>query len=203
MNNNDRDNGVIMKQQAIFGAGCFWGVQYYFDQVPGVLKTLCGYAGGHTDNPDYYSIHDEDTGHAEVVLVTFDSNLVTYETLVRHFFRMHNPTLLNSDGINVGSNYRSILIYYENEQKVVAETVRNSVQPMYKNRIVTEITPFQNFYEAEPFHQKFTERTGRGTCHVPYEPLEGNVTRPPKHSETMAKLRAWLASDPRTNKSVE
>ncbi len=192
-----------MKQQAIFGAGCFWGVQYYFDQVPGVLETLCGYGGGHTENPDWYSTHDNDTGHAEVVLVDFDPSKVTYETLVRHFFRMHNPTLLNSDGINVGTNYRSVLFYYDQEQKDVAEKVRDSVQKMYKEPVVTEIAPFKNFYEAEAFHQKFTERTGRGTCHVPYEPLVGDVSVPQKHSETIAKLRSWLANNPRTNKRAE
>jgi peptide-methionine (S)-S-oxide reductase len=183
--------------KALFGAGCFWGVQYYFDQVPGVTKTTVGYSGGHTDNPDYYSIHDDDTGHAEVVLIEFDVEQVSYETLVRHFFRLHNPTLLNSDGINVGSTYRSCAFYFDDDQKQTIETVRDAIQPMYKDPIVTEIAPAGKFWEAEPFHQKFTERTGRGTCHVPYEELKGDVTPPPKHDDTMAKLRDWLAGHAR------
>lgn len=165
-------------QQAIFGAGCFWGVQYYFDQVPGVVATLCGYSGGHTENPDWHSTHDNDTGHAEVLQIRFDPSQITYETLVRHFFRMHNPTLRNSDGINVGSNYRSAAFYYDEEQKTIIDKVRDLVQAMYSNPIVTDIAPVKNFYEAESFHQKFAERTGRGTCHVPYEPLEGEVSNP-------------------------
>jgi peptide-methionine (S)-S-oxide reductase len=180
-------------QQAMFGAGCFWGVQYYFDQVPGVVKTTVGYSGGHTENPDYYQIHEEDTGHAEVTLLEFDPAVVSYETLVRHFFRMHNPTLRNSDGINFGSNYRSCAFYYDDMQKEVLERVRDQLQPMYEDPIVTEIMPAKKFWEAEPFHQKFTERTGRGTCHVPYEPLESGEARPPQdHKDTMSKLRGWL-----------
>lgn len=179
-------------QQAMFGAGCFWGVQYYFDQVPGVVKTTVGYSGGHTEKPDYYQIHEMDTGHAEVVLLEFDPADVDYETLVRHFLRMHNPTLRNSDGINFGSNYRSCAFYYTDEQKRVLEKVRDQLQPMYDDPIVTEIAPAKMFWEAESFHQKFTERTGRGTCHVPYEPLEGKLVPPQDHKETMGKLRTWL-----------
>lgn len=184
-------------QQAMFGAGCFWGVQYYFDQVSGVVKTTVGYSGGHTENPDYYQVHDNDTGHAEVVLIEFDPGLVNYETLVRHFFRLHNPTLINSDGINFGSNYRSCAFYFDKVQKQILEKIRDQVQPMYDDPIVTEIAPAKKFWEAEPFHQKFTERTGRGTCHVPYEPLEGKVTPPQEHRDTMTKLRDWLRANAR------
>jgi methionine-S-sulfoxide reductase len=184
-------------QQAMFGAGCFWGVQYYFDQVPGVVKTVAGYSGGHTENPDYYQIHDSETGHAEVVLIEFDPEQVNYETLVRHFFRLHNPTLINSDGINFGSNYRSCAFYFDEAQKQAIEKVRDQVQQMYDDPIVTEIAPAKKFWEAESFHQKFTERTGRGTCHVPYEALEGEVTPPQEHTATMAKMRSWLQANSR------
>jgi len=184
-------------QKAIFGAGCFWGVQFYFDQVPGVIKTTVGYSGGHTDNPDWYKTHNDDTGHAETVLIEFDAEQVSYETLVRHFFRLHNPTLLNSDGINMGSNYRSCVFYFDDKQKAVIEKVRNQLQPMYNDPIVTEVAVAKKFWEAEPFHQKFTERTGRGTCHVPYEPLDGEVTPPQHHKDTMSKLREWLKTNSR------
>ena len=186
-----------MTEQIIFGAGCFWGVQYYFDQVPGVVRTTAGYSGGHTADPDYYSIHEMETGHAEVVLVEYDPAQVTAEVLVRHFFRMHNPTLRNSDGINFGSTYRSVLFYYTEAQRDTAERIREEAQQMYKNPIVTEIAPAGPFHEAEPFHQKFTERTGRGTCHVPYEPIEGTLQSAPRHDDTMAKLRDWLAGHSR------
>lgn len=178
--------------KALFGAGCFWGVQYYFDQVPGVVKTTVGYSGGRTVNPDYYSIHDNETGHVEVTLVEYDPAIVSYDNLVRHFFRMHNPTLFNSDGINVGSTYRSALFYFDQQQLDVANRVKAEFQKMYAEPIVTEIAAAGPFYEAEPFHQKFTERTGRGTCHVAYAPIDGEVTALPSAEDKLSGLRNWL-----------
>lgn len=186
-----------MTGKIIFGAGCFWGVQYYFDQVPGVLRTTAGYSGGHTADPDYYSIHEAETGHAEVVLVEFDPDVVPFEVLVRHFFRMHDPTLHNSDGINFGSTYRSVLYYFDDEQLAIVGRIKVEAQRMYTDPIVTEIAPAGAFYEAEPFHQKFTERTGHGTCHVPYEAIEGELQSAPDHTDTMAKLRGWLTGNSR------
>ncbi len=179
-------------EQAIFGAGCFWGVQYYFDQVPGVTKSVVGYSGGDTENPDWHNTHDNETGHAEVVRLDFDPELIMYETLVRHFFRLHNPTYINSDGINMGSNYRSAIFYYDDVQKDTALMVRDEVQKMYSEPIATEISLAKKFWDAEPFHQKFTERTGRGTCHVPYEPIESGVSTLPEPATTASKIREWL-----------
>lgn len=159
-------------ETAIFAAGCFWGVQYYFDMVPGVVKTIVGYTGGHTPNPNYWGIHEQDTGHVEAILIEFNPSIISYEKLVGHFFRIHNPTALNAaDGINIGSTYRSALYYFNNEQKKIAEKVRDEIQKSYKKPIVTEIAPTGKFYKAETEHQKFTERTGRGMCHVAYEPI--------------------------------
>lgn len=104
-------------KKALFGAGCFWGVQYYFDQVPGVLRSRVGYSGGHTDRPTYEEVCSHSTGHAEVVELSFDENVVSFRTLVRHFFRMHDPTQLNRQGLDVGDNYRSIILYYDDEQQ--------------------------------------------------------------------------------------
>jgi methionine-S-sulfoxide reductase len=160
-----------MKQQAMFGAGCFWGVQFYFNQVPGVTRTTAGYAGGHTKNPTYEEVCTHTTGHAEVVLVEFDPEKVSYETLVRHFFRMHNPTQLNRQGPDVGDSYRTVLFYFDDAQKTTALRVRDEVQQTLADPIVTQIIPEEPFYEAEGYHQKFAERTGRGMCHVPYEAL--------------------------------
>lgn len=158
-------------QQAIFAAGCFWGVQYYFDQVPGVTGTTAGYTGGTLENPTYEDVCSHTTGHAEAVLLEFDADKVSYETLVRQFFRMHEPTQLNRQGLDVGDNYRSAIFYVTDEQKVIAEKVLEELQPQYDQPIVTEITPAGPFYRAEEYHQKYTEKTGRGACHIEYAPV--------------------------------
>lgn len=160
-----------MTKQAMFGAGCFWGVQFYFDQIPGVVKTTVGYSGGHTENPTYEDVCTHTTGHAEVALIEFDPEQVNYQTLVKQFFRMHDPTQLNRQGPDVGDNYRSVIFYYDDEQKAIAEKVRDGVQSSFKDPIVTQIAAVAPFYEAEAFHQKFAERTGRGACHIDYAPV--------------------------------
>ena len=158
-------------QQAIFAAGCFWGVQFYFDQVPGVTATTVGYTGGHTENPSYEDVISHTTGHAEAVLVEFNAKAVSFETLVRQFFRLHDPTQLNRQGPDVGDNYRSAIFYTSEEQRLTAEAVRDELAPQYREPIVTEITAAVPFYQAEDYHQNFTERTGRGACHVAYAPV--------------------------------
>jgi methionine-S-sulfoxide reductase len=161
----------MSNQKAIFAAGCFWGVQFYFDQVPGVTKTTVGYTGGHTENPSYEEVCTHTTGHAEAVLLEFDPEKVNYETLVKQFFRMHDPTQLNRQGPDVGDSYRSAIFYFDDEQKKIAEKVRDESQPKLDKPIVTQIVKAGPFYEAEAYHQKFTERTGRGMCHVDYAPV--------------------------------
>ena len=158
-------------QKAMFGAGCFWGVQYYFDQVPGVIKSTVGYSGGHTKNPTYEEVCTHTTGHAEVVLLEFDSDLVSYETLVKHFFRMHDPTQLNRQGPDIGDSYRTAIFYFDDKQRAIAEEVRDNLKPNFDKPIVTEIRQAVPFYKAEGYHQKFTEKTGRGMCHIPYKPI--------------------------------
>jgi methionine-S-sulfoxide reductase len=157
--------------QAVFAAGCFWGVQFYFDQIPGVTKTLVGYTGGRTKNPTYEQVCTHLTGHAEAVLLDFDPNKVDYETLVRHFFRLHDPTQLNRQGPDVGDNYRSAIFYFNDKQKKIAEEVSDSLKNDYKEPIVTQIVPATEFYEAEDYHQKYTEKTGHGQCAVDYKPI--------------------------------
>jgi methionine-S-sulfoxide reductase len=159
-------------EQAIFAAGCFWGVQYYFDQVPGVTGTTVGYTGGTTEDPTYEEVCSHTTGHAEAVHMEFDPAVVSYETLVRHFFRLHDPTQLNRQGPDIGDNYRSAIFYMNDEQKLIAEKVMEELQPKYDGKIVTEIVPVGPFYRAEEYHQKYAERTGRGMCHVEYAPLD-------------------------------
>lgn len=159
-------------QKALFAAGCFWGVQYYFDQVPGVIKTTAGYTGGHTQNPTYEEVCSHTTGHAEAVLIEFDPKTVTYQTLLKHFFRMHNPTTLNQDGPNIGDSYRSAIFYYSDSQKKLSEEVLKTSQKNFRDPIVTVINAATVFYPAEPYHQKFTARTGTGMCHTSYEPVK-------------------------------
>ncbi len=158
-------------QKAIFAGGCFWGVQFYFDQIPGVVNTRVGYTGGYTENPTYEQVCTDKTGHAEAVEITFDPNKVEYETLVKHFFRMHDPTQLNKQGPDVGTQYRSEIFAENAEQVKVAEKIKTEQQVDFHKPIVTKVELAGRFYEAEEYHQKYTERTGRGMCHIPYSPI--------------------------------
>lgn len=166
----------VNEQRALFGAGCFWGVQYYFDQVPGVNETVVGYSGGYTVDPSYEEVCRGDSGHAEVVLLYFDTNVVDYQMLLRHFLRLHDPTQLNRQGPDVGSQYRSAVYYYDEEQKELAKSVLQKAQSSYDSPIVTQLAPAGDFYRAEQYHQSFTERTGRGMCHVDYQPIETSAS---------------------------
>lgn len=157
--------------KALFAAGCFWGVQFYFDQVPGVTQTTVGYTGGSVPNPTYEAVCTHKTGHAEATLVEFDPAQVTYEALVRQFFRMHDPTQLNRQGPDIGDQYRSAIFYFDDAQKQIAINVAAELQAKFEKPIVTQIVPAQAFYEAEAYHQKYTQRTGIGMCHVPYAPV--------------------------------
>jgi methionine-S-sulfoxide reductase len=159
--------------KAIFAAGCFWGVQYYFDEVPGVTQSTAGYIGGHTDNPSYEQVCTHRTGHAEAVEIVYDPKKITYETLLKHFFRMHNPTQLNRQGPDVGDSYRSAIFYTNQEQKNLAEKeIRRLIsEKRFKKPIVTTLEKASTFWPAEDHHQKFTQKTGQGMCHIPYAPV--------------------------------
>lgn len=160
-----------MTQTATFAAGCFWGVQFYFDQVPGVIESKVGYTGGHTKNPSYEDVCTHTTGHAEAVELAFDPSKVSYEMLVKQFFHMHDPTQLNRQGPDIGDSYRSEIFYHGDAQREIAEKVLKEVAPTFNKPIVTKLSEAHTFYDAEAYHQKFTERTGRGMCHIPYEPV--------------------------------
>lgn len=154
--------------KALFAAGCFWGVQFYFDQVPGVTKTTVGYTGGHTKNPTYEQVCTHTTGHAEALLIEFDPSKVSYEILLMQFFRMHDPTQLNRQGPDVGDSYRSAIFYFNESQRDIALKVKKKQTINFKDPIVTQIVPAGEFYKAEEYHQKYTQKTGRGMCHIPY-----------------------------------
>ena len=157
-------------ETAIFAAGCFWGVQYYFDQVPGVSKTVVGFIGGNTDKPTWEEVCSHTTGHAEAVKITFDPKIVIFETLLKQFFKMHDPTQMNRQGPDIGDSYRTAIFYMTAQQKHQAEAIKQAVSANFNKPIVTEITVASTFWPAEDFHQKFTERTGHGMCHVAYAP---------------------------------
>lgn len=157
---------VMATQKAIFGGGCFWGVESIFHKTNGVLKATSGYGGGHLLNPTYKDVCNADTGHAEVVLIEFDDKKVSYEELVDLFFRLHDPTQYNRQGPDYGPQYRSCIFTFDDQQVKTAQEVRDRVQQYFDRKIVTEITPFSNFYPAEDYHQGYVEKTGRA-CHAP------------------------------------
>ncbi len=149
-------------EKVSFGAGCFWGVEHAFKQLSGVSKTTCGYQGGQTDNPSYEDICRKETGHAEVVLVEFDSNAISFDRLLDAFFFMHNPTELNRQGPDVGSQYRSVIFPTTDEQKQISQNRIESLGPT----IVTTIEEFGPFYDAETYHQKYLDKNPGGYCHI-------------------------------------
>lgn len=149
-------------EQAMFGAGCFWGVEEGFAAIPGVVSTTVGYAGGHTENPSYEDVCSHTTGHAEVVMVGFDPDRVRYEDLVAAFFDMHDPTQLNRQGPDIGDQYRSAIFYSDEAQKATATRVRDKLvaEGKFRRPIVTEITPAPAFWRAEDYHQKYLAKRG-------------------------------------------
>lgn len=160
-------------EKAIFAAGCFWGVQNYFDQVPGVIETTVGYTGGRTEKPTYEQVCSHTTGHAEATEILFDPEKVSYEALVRHFFKMHDPTQTDGQGPDIGDSYRSAIFYTSEEQKDTAKKVAKEItdKKQYAKPIATEFTKAEIFWKAEEYHQKYTEKTGFGGCHIAYAPI--------------------------------
>jgi len=151
---------------ATFAAGCFWGVEHKFGQLPGVLETKVGYSGGSHKNPTYEQVCSSLTGHAESVRVTFDPSRTSYEDLVRQFFSFHDPTQVNRQGPDFGTQYRSVIFYHDEGQKQTAEKVRDELvrEKKFKKHIATEIRPAAEFFQAEEYHQKYYEKNKRGAC---------------------------------------
>ena len=162
-------------EKALFGAGCFWGVEDFFRQVPGVAAAVSGYAGGTIQAPTYKQVCAGDTNHAEVVEVSFDPAAVSYETLVDLFFKMHNPTTRNRQGPDVGTQYRSVIFTHGPEQARIAAQVRDRVAASgeWKAPVVTQIEDAPPFWPAEDYHQRYFQKHG-GTCHVSYADVAGN-----------------------------
>ncbi|MDD5569151.1 MAG: peptide-methionine (S)-S-oxide reductase MsrA [Candidatus Pacebacteria bacterium] len=162
-------------ETAVFGGGCFWGIEAVFSHVKGVQSVVSGYAGGTKENPSYEEVSRGRTGHAETVQVIFDSGLIKYEELVRIFLTIHDPTTLNRQGVDVGSQYRSIILYTDEKQKEAAEKAIKefSENKFYNKPIVTEIKPLKDFYPAEEYHQKYFEKhPAPGSCYAKLEKLK-------------------------------
>ena len=159
-----------MSERATFAAGCFWGVEAAFRQTPGVTGTRVGYAGGHTQNPSYKEVCSDTTGHAEAVEVTFDPEQVSYDDLLDIFWRSHDPTQLNRQGWNIGTQYRTGIFFHSPEQQEAALRSKAEVQARTQRPVVTEIEPAPEFFEAEDYHQQYLEKRGQASCHVGLAP---------------------------------
>ena len=153
---------------ATFAAGCFWGVEAAFRQVPGVTATRVGYTGGTTTNPTYKQVCTDRTGHAEAVEVTYDPARVSYDDLLRVFWETHDPTQRNRQGPDIGTQYRSAIFYHDPEQEAAARASKERLERsgVHKRPIVTEIVPAQTFYQAEDYHQQYLEKRGLATCRI-------------------------------------
>ena len=155
-----------MSEKATFGAGCFWQVEVEFRNEPGVTDAAAGYMGGSVENPSYEQVCTDRTGHAEVVEVDFDPDEVPYEQLVERFFELHDPTQMNRQGPDVGSQYRSAIFFHSPEQQQAAEAVKERAQERFRKPIVTAIEPATTFYRAEDYHQRYLEKRGLATCRI-------------------------------------
>src|SRR5690242_11455340 len=155
-------------ETATFAAGCFWGVEETFRQVPGVQETTVGYLGGHTANPTYKDVCTDETGHAEVVQVRFDPSKVSYDKLLDVFWSAHDPTTLNRQGPDIGTQYRSAIFFHSPEQERQARESKQKINASGKfhRPVVTEITSASTFYSAEDYHQKYLAKRGLSHCHI-------------------------------------
>ena len=168
----NKDNKAMNEQTsnletAIFGSGCFWCTEAIFERVNGVFSVVSGYSGGTVDNPTYNEVCDGATGHAECTQITFDPAVVSYDELLEIFWKTHDPTTLNKQGNDVGTQYRSVIFYHSDEQKQKAEYYKNKLieEKIWDKPIITEITKFENFYPAEDYHQEYYENNpNQGYC---------------------------------------
>jgi peptide-methionine (S)-S-oxide reductase len=156
-------------EKATFAAGCFWGVEATFRNVPGVVSTRVGYTGGSLDHPTYKDVCTNRTGHAEAVEVMYDPARVTYDELLKIFWQSHDPTMLNRQGPDVGTQYRSAIFYHNPQQEAAARSSKEQLDRSgsYRRPVVTQIVPAAEFWEAEEYHQQYLEKKGLAQCHLP------------------------------------
>ena len=173
-------------EMTTLGGGCFWCVEAVYQELQGVQSAVSGYAGGAVDNPTYYQVCNGTTGHAEVVQITFDPNIIAFEDILYVFWRTHDPTTLNRQGYDVGTQYRSIILYHSEQQRTIAEKSKRDTDAsgLWSNPIVTEISPFTTFYKAEDYHQNFYRDN-------PYQPYCRAIIDP-KMTKLRKEFRAKL-----------
>ena len=148
-------------EKATFGAGCFWNIEEIFAKTKGIIKTKVGYIGGKTKNPTYGKVCSGKTGHVEAVEVIFDKDKISYDGLLDIFWKIHNPTTKNRQGLDIGTQYNSVIFYYNKKQKEVAERSKKEIQKKSKKEIVTQIKKASNFWKAEEYHQKYIRKQGK------------------------------------------
>lgn len=168
--------------KAVLGGGCFWCVEGAYKDMKGILSALPGYAGGHDLNPNYNSVCNGTTGHAEVVEIIFDEDVISYETILEVFFTVHDPTQLNRQGNDIGTQYRSAIFYIDDEQKIIADNVKQKFQHYFDSDIVTEITELSNYHEAEEYHHNYFKlNPGNGYCQMVVAPKLSKVRKKMAH----------------------
>jgi len=155
-------------EKATFAAGCFWGVEEYFRNLPGVAGTAVGYIGGDKPNPTYKDVCYTETGHAEAVEITYDPTQISFETLLGAFFELHDPTQLNRQGPDIGDQYRSAVFYHSDDQRVASEALiqRLTEAKAFPRPIVTQVVPATEFWRAEEYHQQYLAKRGLASCHI-------------------------------------
>jgi peptide-methionine (S)-S-oxide reductase len=158
----------VATEKATFGAGCFWGVEARFDEIPGVIETAVGYEGGRTKNPTYKEVCTDCSGHAEVVQLTFDPARVSYDSLLDTFFALHDPTQLNRQGPDMGTQYRSVIFAHSDAQRREAQAKIRELNAagFFRKPVVTTVEPSDVFWKAEEYHQKYLEKRGMVACHI-------------------------------------
>lgn len=160
-----------MQKEAILGGGCFWCLEAVFERVKGVKEVISGYSGGRRKNPSYEQVCSGATGHAEVVKIVFDDEFISYEELLEIFFEIHDPTQLNRQGADIGTQYRSVIFPLDKEQENMAKEMIKKLNPKYNNKIVTTIEKFEAFYEAEDYHKNYYDlHSYQGYCQVVIRP---------------------------------
>ncbi len=161
-------------KEIFFAGGCFWGTDAYLARVKGVYDTKVGYANGNTEYPSYEDVCKKGTGHAEVVRVSYSPDIVSLAELAEVYFSVIDPTILNRQGGDIGTQYRTGMYYTDPGDRAVLETVKNKVQSGLEKTVVTEILPLDNFYEAEEYHQKYLEKNPGGYCHISFDGMDTN-----------------------------
>ena len=183
-------SAAVPHRYAYLGGGCFWCTEAAYEMLPGVVSVVSGYAGGQTANPTYREVTSGETGHAEVIRIEFDPTVVSYRAVIDFFWAVHDPTTLNRQGADAGTQYRSIILTTSDEERATAEASRAAAQPGWGNRIVTEIVTLDIFYEAEAYHQDyFRNNPNAGYCRVVIKPKLDKLKKHPGVAAPAAKAK--------------